>query len=234
MNKIRVVIVEDSELARFELKTLLKSYPQIVLVGEADSVPAAIELFRYIQSDLAFVDIDLPGGSIFDVLDEVESVPALVFTTAFEQHALSSFQFNTIDYLLKPIHQDTLARAVSKIESKLLQPTPPIYAQRIMIKDGEKCWMVNASDIRLVEAIGNYCRVYFHDVAPMIYRSLNKMEAKLPVDKFVRVNRSQLVNLDYVQRTALLKAGLQLTLNDGTQIEVSRRQTARMKQLLSI
>jgi len=234
------MIIEDSELARFELKTLLRDYPQVELVGEADSVPAAISLVSKLKPDLILVDIDLPGGSIFDVLDQVELLPALIFTTAFEQHALESFRYNTIDYLLKPVHKNELARALGKIDflgnvSKDSLQTDTDTNERVLIKDGEKCWMVKSDEIRLVEAIGNYCRVYFNDNAPMIYRTLSKMEEKLPKRNFVRANRSQLVNLDHIKSSTPLKSGvLNLYLHDGTEVSVSRRQTAKLKELLRL
>lgn len=235
---ITVVVVEDSQLARLELTTLLKAFPDVQVVAEADSVSSAVDAIETQQPDLAFVDIDLPGGDIFTVFQQLTVVPPLIFTTAFEQHALQAFNFDTVDYLLKPIKKARLAAAMEKYQARIPDNSdaPPLRANsRIFVKEGESCWLIKVQDILYIEAIGNYCRLHCADKAPMIYRSLSKLEERLSPIGFVRSNRSEMVNLEHVSGIEPWNSGaLLLTLNNGKKIEVSRRQASKLKQQVAL
>lgn len=233
---IRALLVEDSELARFELAHQLRAHSQIQIVGEADSVDSAQALIEAESPDLLFLDIDLPGGTAFDLLARLAQVPQIIFTTAFDAHALQAFAWNTVDYLLKPIEPARLALAIGKLRIETLPavhqlgPDSPIY-----VKDGERCFLVRVREIRLIEAIGNYSRLYFGTHAPMLYRALAAIEARLDPQLFFRASRKHLVNLDFVAQVApWSNGGLYLKLKDGSEIEVSRRQAQRLKELLSL
>lgn len=230
------VIIEDSELARFELEHQLKVHPQIRLVGQAGDVDSGVALIERASPALVFLDIDLPGGNAFTLLERLSRVPQIIFTTAFDQFALQAFGFNTVDYLLKPIEPAQLARAIDKLRA---EPAVSAGARTvdspIFVKDGERCFLVKPREIRLIEAVGNYSRLYFGSHAPMVYRSLGAVEAQLDPVVFFRASRSQLVNLNYVEQVApWVNGGLQLTLKGGGEIEVSRRQSQRLKELLSL
>lgn len=238
---INAVIVEDSELARLELINLLAAYPEINIIAQAEDVSSAVEIISATSPDLVFMDIDLPGGDAFDVLTQLELVPALIFTTAFDKFALDAFEFNTVDYLLKPIKTEHLARALNKFISK--DKTPPVEKSehtlstnsQFFIKDGDRCWLIKVSDVRYIEAIGNYSRVYFSTHSPLHYSSLQKIEKRLDPTQFFRINRQQLVNLHYVtQIEPWITGGLKLTLACGQELEVSRRQANNFKQLMSL
>ena len=233
---IDAVIIEDSELARFELEHQLRAHPQVRLVGQAGDVDSGVDLIEREAPQLAFLDIDLPGGDAFVLLERLVHVPQIIFTTAYEHFALRAFDVNTVDYLLKPIEPERLARAIAKLDAEP-EPTPaarspdaPIY-----VKDGEHCWLVKPREIRLVEAVGNYSRLYFGAHSPMIYRALGAIEAQMDPAVFFRASRSHLVNLNYVdQISPWTNGGLQLTLKGGGDVEVSRRQSLRLKELLSL
>lgn len=234
---IDAVIIEDSELARFELEHQLKAHPQVRLVGQAGDVESGVALIEREAPGLVFLDIDLPGGNAFALLERLDRVPQIIFTTAYEQFALQAFDVNTtIDYLLKPIEPDRLARAIGKLDlepervAATRSPDAPIY-----VKDGERCWLVKPREIRLIEAVGNYSRLYFGAHSPMVYRALGAIEAQLDPAVFFRASRSHLVNLGYVEQIApWSNGGLQLTLKGGGVVEVSRRQSLRFKELLSL
>jgi len=234
---IDAVIIEDSELARFELEHQLKAHPQIRIVGQAADVDSGVALIEREAPELVFLDVDLPGGNAFDLLAKLERVPQIIFTTAYQQFALQAFDVSTtIDYLLKPIEPDRLARAIGKLDlepdraSVARSPDAPIY-----VKDGERCWLVKPREIRLIEAVGNYSRLYFGTHSPMVYRALGAVEAQLDPAMFFRASRSHLVNLGYVEQIApWSNGGLQLTLKGGTEVEVSRRQSLRLKEMLSL
>lgn len=238
---IRAVIVEDSRLARQELKELLKVHPQIHIIAEAASADIALELIKKEDPDLIFLDIHLPGKSGFDLLAELDYLPAVIFTTAFDQYALQSFDYNTVDYLLKPIVPDRLAAAIQKSEALLgaAKPLPTagrLSAQsRIFVKDGSKCWFVTLSDIRLFESKGNYTQIFFNNDSPLILKTLQQLEDTLDEKMFLRVNRQQIVNVNFISSVTEWFGGrLKLTLNTGESIEVSRRQVSKLRELFSL
>lgn len=233
---IEAVIVEDSELARFELEHQLKAYPQVRLVGHADDVETAVALIESTAPDVVFLDIDLPGGNAFDVLERLTQVPRIVFTTAFDAHALKAFAYNTADYLLKPIEPKRLAQTMQKLrKAATVAPTRRAMDSAIFIKDGEHCFLVKPRDVRVIEAVGNYSRVYFQAHAPLLYRPLGAIETQLAPERFFRASRKYIVNLDFVEQVApWSNGGLMLTLRGGLEVEVSRRQSARFRELLSL
>ena len=234
---IDAVIIEDSELARFELEHQLKAHPLVRVVGQAADVDSGVALIERAAPDLVFLDVDLPGGNAFELLAKLECAPQIIFTTAYQQFALQAFDVSTtVDYLLKPIEADRLARAIGKLN---LEPDRVVAARLpdapIYVKDGERCWLVKPREIRLIEAVGNYSRLFFGPHSPMVYRALSAVEAQLDPAMFFRASRSHLVNLSYVDQIAPWRnGGLQLTLKGGSEVEVSRRQSLRFKALMSL
>jgi len=238
---IKAIIVEDSRLARQELKMLLADFPQINVVGEADSAEQALAMIPTEQPDLLFLDIHLPGKNGFDILQELERVPAVIFTTAFDNYALRSFEYNTIDYLLKPIVPERLEKAIKKAEEQLQQLPASLRQEkltttdRIFVKDGNKCWFVTLGDIRLFASKGNYTQIFFQNHSPLILRSLQDVEDSLGGQQYVRVNRQQIVNIKFVADVAETFGGrLKLTLTTGELIEVSRRQVSKIRESFSL
>jgi len=238
---IKAIIVEDSRLARQELKTMLKDFPQITITGEADSAEQALALIEADKPDLLFLDIHLPGKNGFEILQELDQVPAVIFTTAFDQYALQSFEYNTIDYLLKPIAPERLDRAIKKAEEQLQQRESPVRVEkltaagRIFVKDGNKCWFVTIGDIRLFESKGNYTQIFFDKNSPLILKSIQHIENTLDNQQFIRVNRQQIVNAKFISNVAETFGGrLKLTLTGNETIEVSRRQANKIRELFSL
>ncbi len=235
---IKAVIVEDSRLARLELKELLRAHPEIEVSGEAATISQALELIRLTTPDLMFLDIHLPGGNGFELLEQLEHLPGIIFTTAFEQYALQSYNYNTIDYLLKPIVPERLQKAIQKtlasLNSTAHQNQVPCKPDRIFIKDQHRTWLVALNDIRYFESKGNYTQVHFDNFSPLMLRSLQQLEDTLNPGKFIRINRQQIVNVSHIQRAVEVPGKrLQLTLNDGTLVEVSRRQVGRFKDVFT-
>lgn len=233
---ISVIIVEDSRLARKELRELLTAYPQMNVLGEADAVESAVELIEKCTPDLIFLDIHLPGGSGFDVLSALKRIPVVIFTTAFTSYALESFEYNTLDYLLKPISQDKLGRAIQKAETFLNKdPTAQLedkydLKDKLFIKDRNLSWLVSFEEIRLFESKGNYIQVFFGQHRPLLQKSLQQMEHSLKAGLFLKVNRKQLVNVNWINKLEKLANGkLILELSTGEQLAVSRRQMNNVK-----
>jgi two-component system, LytTR family, response regulator len=240
MKKITAVIVEDSRLARNELKELIKNHPEIELIGEAENVDAGYELINNKQPDLLFLDINMPEKDGFALLEMLDNVPITVFTTAFDEYAIKSFEYNALDYLLKPINTKRFAHAIEKVNANLVERQEKndkklSLSSQIFIKDGEKCWLVKISDIYLFEVDGNYTKVFFNNEKAIINKSLNNIEEKLPVEFFFRANRNQIINIQYVNSIDPWFSGnLLVHLPKETKVEISRRQASNFKEKLSL
>ena len=250
---MKVVIVEDSRLARLELKEQLKTFSDITLVGEAENAEQGIVLIEQQQPDLLLLDINLPGMDGFGMLQQLHDVPQVIFTTAYDQYAVKSFEVNALDYLLKPITLERLQQALDKArqhhqssdnhnsdnqsaDSQSSDNHSKLQASsRFFVKDGEQCWLVTLQQVQLFESIGNYTRLYFEQHKPMIYKSLAQIEKRLPEQGFFRANRSELINMDYVRDVELaLNGNLMISLANGKIIELSRRQATEFKKRLSL
>lgn len=246
----KVLIIEDSRLARLELTELLQDWPQLQLVGEAADVPTALHLIESTQPDLLLLDIDLAGATAFDLLAQLVFIPKIIFTTAYAEHALQAFNYPTVDYLLKPVTAERLAQALAKLSLSAnsaatavavadgAQPSaaPQLQADsNFFIKDGERCYFLQISEVRWFEAVGNYSKVQLATAAPLVYRTLASIEQRLAPGLFFRANRQQLVNLSTVVAVEpAISGGFLLRLRCGTEVEVSRRQSAELRQQLSL
>tara|TARA_R100000935_G_C2827805_1_gene163308 strand:+ start:1156 stop:1887 length:732 start_codon:yes stop_codon:yes gene_type:complete len=242
MIALKAVIVEDSRLARNELKELLKAHNEIELIGEATNVDEGFKLINETNPDLLFLDINMPEKDGFALLEMLDDVPITIFTTAFDEYAIKSFEYNAFDYLLKPINQKRFAKCIEKVLEKVSERSTSdakseaslSLDKQIFIKDGEKCWLVKIQDIYMFEIVGNYTRVFFENNKPLIYRSLGQVEEKLPKDVFFRANRQQIININHVKKVVSWFNGkLKIEMNSGEEIEISRRQSYLFKEQLS-
>ncbi|MNV58360.1 Transcriptional regulatory protein YpdB [compost metagenome] len=242
---LRVLIVDDARLARRELRTLLAAIPWVVCVGEADDVPAAREAILREQPDLVLLDVQMPSGEGFDVLDGLETVPMVVFVTAYDQYAVRAFETNALDYLVKPVEAGRLQAALERGRERLSAPAAPAATgsvrdalgaeDQVFLRDGERCWFVALGEIRKVVVDGNYARLWFRDQNAVLARSLSTLEARLSPALFFRANRNTLVNLRRVRAIEpSLGDGYDLTLDDGSQVEVSRRQARELRERLAL
>jgi two-component system LytT family response regulator len=222
---MKALVVDDEPLARRELRRLLDAFPSVQVVGEAGNIDEARARIEELSPDLVFLDIQMPGGTGFDLLAQLDRVPRIVFTTAYDQYAVKAFDVNALDYLLKPIEPERLATALRKIQS-----TPPIAVndaplEQLFVRDGPRCWFVPLREVSLFCAEGNYVRMLWGKERPLLGRSLAALEAKLDSRRFFRANRSQIVNLDFIERVELGDGGrLHVQMRDGPEVEVSRRQ----------
>ena len=243
---IRAIIIDDERLARNELKKLLLDFPEIEVIAEATNASEGVEKIDSLNPDLIFLDIQMPGKTGFDMLSELERAPNVIFTTAYDEYALKAFEVNALDYLLKPVEPKRLADALQKLqveEDKELISDHTISVNRsilnehdqVFVKDGERCWFVKLSDIRLFESVGNYAKVYFGPNKPLILKSLNALEERLDEKVFFRANRKHIVNLRLIEKIEpYFNGGLLLEMKGGEKIEVSRRQTVKFKEMMSL
>lgn len=242
MIQLKAVIVEDSRLARNELKELIKEHKEIKLLGEAENVDDGFKLINDTKPDLLFLDINMPEKDGFELLEMLDEVPIVIFTTAFDEYAIKSFEYNAFDYLLKPINQKRFSKSIEKVienatnnsSSEPKNENALSLDKQIFIKDGEKCWLVKIQDISMFEIVGNYTRVFFENNKPLIYKSLSQVEEKLPNDVFFRANRQQIININHVKKVVSWFNGkLKIEMNSGEEIEISRRQSYIFKEQLS-
>lgn len=243
---IRAIIIDDERLARNELKKLLLDFPEIEVIAEAANASEGVEKIDSLSPDLIFLDIQMPGKTGFDMLSELERAPNVIFTTAYDEYALKAFEVNALDYLLKPVEPKRLADALQKLqleEDKEPLSDHTISVNRsilnehdqVFVKDGERCWFVKLSDIRLFESVGNYAKVYFGPNKPLILKSLNALEERLDEKVFFRANRKHIVNLRLIEKIEpYFNGGLLLEMKGGEKIEVSRRQTVKFKEMMSL
>jgi two-component system LytT family response regulator len=239
---MKALIVDDERLARKELTSLLQEYPEIEIVGEAVNAEDAEEKIKTLQPDLLFLDIQMPGKTGFELLQSLESVPEVIFTTAYDEYALKAFDFNALDYLLKPIETDRLKESITKLLSKATPGKPSDEPEkklgpsdRVFVKDGDKCWFVKLENIRLFESDGNYIKIYFDNFKPMIHKSLNALDERLDDRSFFRASRKHIINLNWVEGIeSWFNGGLMVMLKGGDKVEVSRRQASRFKEMMSL
>lgn len=238
---MRALIVDDERLARKELIKLLEDHPSIEVVGEAMNADEAEQMVNELNPDLLFLDIQMPGRTGFQLLESLDSAPLVVFTTAYDEFALKAFEVNALDYLLKPIHPERLAEAVQKInekeKSKGGRPKDKKLGldDQVFVKDGDRCWFVSLTNIRLFESDGNYIKVYFDSNRPMIHKSLNALDEKLDERAFFRASRKHIINLSWVEGIEpWFNGGLMVKLKGGDKVEVSRRQAAKFKDMMSL
>ncbi|MCH2215310.1 MAG: LytTR family DNA-binding domain-containing protein [Flavobacteriales bacterium] len=242
---MKTILVDDERLARKELSNLLARHQNIEIIAEAQNADEAKELIEQHDPDLIFLDIQMPGKTGFELLEELNSTPEVIFVTAYDDYAIRAFEVNALDYLLKPVDEARLGDALQRVqERKEKTKEDTIESEndsvldlddQIFLKDGDKCWFVTLRDVRMFESEGNYVRVYFGNSKPLILKSLNNLEKRLVDKDFFRINRKFIVNLkEVIHIEPWFNGGLQIKLKSGDQLEVSRRQSTKFKDLLSL
>jgi len=245
---MRAIIIDDERLARTELNNLLKNYPEIEIVDQAVNADEALEKIKRLHPDLIFLDIQMPGKTGFELLEELDKVPKVIFTTAYDEFATRAFDVNALDYLLKPIQEERLKDTITKVlavetsalaeraQEGILEVKQSLGVNdQVFVKDGERCWFISLKEIRLFESDGNYIKVYFNNVKPMIHKSLNALDEKLDERSFFRVSRKYIINLGWIETIETwFNGGLLVQLKGGEKVEVSRRQAARFKEKMSL
>lgn len=235
---MKAILVDDTRLARQELQFLLQKYKDVEVIGEAENADEAKAMIEELKPDLVFLDIQMPDKDGFELLEMLDEVPQIIFTTAYSEYAIKAFDYNALDYLKKPITDDRLSIALQRVRENIEKSEEPKDVlnenSQVFVKDGEKCWFVTLKEVRLFEIWDNYTRIYFDDHKPMIPKTLQYMESRLDPKVFFRANRQQIINMKWIDKIEPWFSGtIRLYLKDGTEVEVSRRQTSRFKDLMS-
>lgn len=237
---MKAIIIDDERLARQELKNLLAAHKEIEVVAECANAEEAKAKIAEISPDVIFLDIQMPGKTGLELLEEISALPEVVFVTAYDEYAIRAFEINALDYLLKPVQPQRLAETVKKLLNKEAgekkeNNSPLQENDQVFVKDGEKCWFVSLNNIRLFESEGNYVRVYFDTFRPLILRSLNSLETRLPEKSFFRASRKHIINLKWVDSIETwFNGGLMVKLKGGQEVEISRRQAVKLKDIMSL
>jgi two-component system LytT family response regulator len=240
---MKALLIDDERLARSELRRLLSEYPEIEIVGEASQTKQAREQMEELSPEILFLDVQMPGETGIDFLQSLEPpVPHVIFTTAYDEFAVKGFELNALDYLLKPVDPARLAAAINRLpglkQSALAKVAPAgrlDATDKVFVREGERCWFVEVSQIRLLESEGNYTRVHFGDAQPQLFRSLNAMEERLDPKFFFRANRRQIINITWIANIEpWFSSGLLVHLKGGTKVELSRRQAQDFRDRMSL
>lgn len=248
--QLDTLIVDDERLARNELKRLLDDHDEIQIVGEAANADEAEEAIDALDPDLMFLDVQMPGGSGFDLLERLDAVPFVVFSTAYDEYALEAFEVSALDYLVKPIDPDRLEEAIERVLERAKQTDPKSAVadepnqeassmlagdDRVFVKDGERYYFVRLGDVRLFESEGNYTRLYLDSDRPLVHRSLKYLEERLDPDQFFRASRQHILNLKWVDDlTAWFGGKMKATLRDGQEVEMSRRRSKEFRERMKL
>lgn len=234
---MKAIVIDDEALARRELRRLLAEHTWLEIVGEAANSDEAVARIEALSPDLLLLDIKMPGGSGFDLLARLERVPQVIFTTAYDQHAVRAFQVNALDYLLKPIEPERLAAALLKLRNTTALATPQREVmEQLFVQDGPRCWFVPLREVRLLSAENNYVRLWWGKMHPLIGRPLSTIEQRLDPKRFFRANRAQIINVEFIEKVDLgINGRLDVTLRGGgPEVEISRRQARLFRQQMSI
>lgn len=249
MNTYRAVVVDDEPLARQRLRTLLAAHPAILVVGEAGDGDDAIRQVEVLQPDVLFLDVELPGRNGLDVVRALATHPLVVFTTAFDRYAVTAFELAAVDYLLKPFGPERLASAVQRVLEQLQdgsasasvadRATEALSSDgrdqpitRFFVRDRGKLVPIAVRDVERLEADDDYVRVHAKGRMHLVYLTLNDFERRLDPERFLRIHRGHIVNLDFVRHLVPQDGGrLYVELQDGTRIQASRARARELRQL---
>lgn len=240
---MKVLLVDDEPRARRELSRLLSAHPDVEIVGEAEDVPSALAALQQLRPDLLFLDVQMPGESGFDLLAKLDHAPAVIFCTAFDQHAVRAFEVNALDYLLKPLDPARVADALVRVRSSLAGSAKPTELRdsrlqrhhRVFVREGERCWFVRLAEVEAFESVGNYAKLYLPEGRPIILRSLTALDDRLDPELFFRASRQFIINLEAITSVEpWFGDSLRVILKSGLAVELSRRQATAFRERLSL
>ncbi|HZT60924.1 MAG TPA: LytTR family DNA-binding domain-containing protein [Pyrinomonadaceae bacterium] len=252
MKKIRALIIDDEPLARDGVRMLLESDPDIAVVGECADGEQAVKAIAEHEPDLVFLDVQMPEMTGFDVIAEVgaELMPAVVFVTAYDKYALKAFEVNALDYLLKPFSKKRFEKALERAKAQIAQPSGDDlnrrltallqnfepggrYLQRVVVKAAGRVFFLGVDEIDWIEAEDIYVRVHAGRASHLIRGTMGGLEARLDPARFLRIQRSTIVNVERIKELHPLFHGeYVLTLKDGTQLTSGRSYRDRLRPLI--
>jgi len=242
MRSWRALIVDDERLARKDLRKLLGAHKNIEIIGEATSGTAALEQIKELAPDLVFLDIQMPGMTGFELLEQIDSSIQIIFVTAFDEYALRAFEVNALDYLLKPISPARLAESLLRLEEEPadedLDETPRLLeiSDRLLIRMDNHFRFLKVADICCIQSAGDYSEIITRENRKhLIYKSMTEWEQRLPINTFCRIHRSTIINLDRLEKLEeWFNHSYRVYLTDVEEPYImSRRYATKLKKLMS-
>jgi two-component system LytT family response regulator len=246
--RLNTIIIDDEPLARQVIREFLQAFPQIEIIAECENGRQAVAAINQHQPDLIFLDVQMPGLTGFQVLEKVEHVPAIIFSTAYDEYAIRAFEVNAIDYLLKPFDRQRFAAATQRaIERRagigaemerllrLLQHAQPAgsFSDRLLVRSGEKIVPVRAVDIEWIEAADDYAILHAGTTKHLCNLGLGEIEKRLSPQQFMRVHRSAIINIARIRHLEKDgEGGMIATMASGEEVKVSRRYAAALRELV--
>ena len=241
----KVVIVDDEAPARSLLKEYLADYPSLVIVGECNNGVDAVRTIETFQPEIVFLDIQMPGMTGFDVLRQLDTMPQIIFSTAYDQYALEAFEVHALDYLLKPYTKERFSRAIQRLEQttgpdllklktlaeSLTQSGQNNYPTKIFVQAGNKLSAVNTTDIIWINAEKDYSRLITAQAAHLSNYGIGQLEQKLDPQVFIRVHRSAIINLHFVSEIHKYPSSYDLRMSNGDVVRVSRSYLDNIRRL---
>jgi len=251
MTKVRALIVEDEPLARRTLREILADVPWLECVGEAETGTRAVQMIDALTPDLVFLDIEMPELNGLQVLDRISHEPAVIFTTAYDRYAVSAFELEALDYLLKPFGRERCLAALERARRvlpshggnadsavmPLVERARSVMSEsgpltRLFVRDRDRIVLVASADIERLEAADDYVEVHTKARSYLVYLTLNDFERRLDPERFIRVHRAHIVNLDFVKQLVPFDGSrMQVEMRDGTKILASRTRSRELRQL---
>jgi two-component system LytT family response regulator len=245
--KLKVLIIEDEELARNLLKSYLKNHPDIEVIGECENGFEGVQKINELKPDLVFLDIQMPKITGFEMLELLEYKPEIIFTTAYDQYALKAFDFNAVDYLLKPFSKDRLLAAVAKVVERLGNNESATekfdtlgeqaiagYLDRVVVKDRHKINIIPTENIRYIESLDDYVMIYTKEGRHMKQKTMKYFETNLDPKNFIRIHRSYIVHVEFIAEIQQYeKESYVVILKDKTKLKVSKTGYKNIKDVLN-
>lgn len=238
----KIIIVDDESAGRKLIKEYLSDYPNLILVGEANNGVDAIKTINEFKPDLIFLDIQMPGMTGFEVLPHLEEIPQIIFSTAYDQYALKAFEVHAVDYLLKPYTRERFQRAVERVNENNNSPTNQLaeniimekqtYPERILVQSGKKMVTIAVKDIIRIEADGDYSKLIVGDASFLSNYGISKLEKKLDPKLLIRVHRSSIINLQFVESVDKYVSSFDVKMKNGDVVRVSRGYMDNIKSLM--
>jgi two-component system LytT family response regulator len=234
---LKSIIVDDEELAREDLKALLKNFNDIEIVGEAETVEEVKSLIQNFNPDLIFLDIQMPGKSGFEMLEEIQTEAKIIFVTAYDEFAIRAFEVNAKDYLLKPVNKERLSQAIERVKLDQINEdniqTRLLFTDSIFLQVNNHYQFVKISSIIKITSAGNYSEIFTSsNVKGLVLKSLKEWEARLPENYFVRIHRNAIINLEFVDHVEKwFNYSYKVFIKDvEVPLVISRRYAARLKE----
>lgn len=239
----KVIIVDDEAAGRHLIREYLQNYPQLIILAEANNGVDAVRVINEYKPDLVFLDVQMPGLSGFEVLENLEEIPEIIFSTAYDKYALKAFEVHAVDYLLKPYTRERFSNAIDRFNkqggNKGLAPLAeslimdkPSYPERILIQSAKKLKTIHTQEIIRIQADGDYSRIITAEQAYLSNYGISKLETKLDPEIFIRVHRSSIISIQHVKEVEKHPNSFDVILSNGESVRVSRGYLDNIKRLM--